>query len=174
MITKNFKVFIACILQSSGNTTTKGYMPVKDVSGTTKYLGFNFASFPYNLYRNVTFSNGSGIIVGNGDTPATEDDYALESKITSGLTASNSTYTFGVDDGNPYLEYLFTLTNTTGADIVVKEIGYVQPLQSATTSGGNASSSGNYLIDRTVLSTPVTVPANGSAAIKYRLKTVIS
>lgn len=174
MITKNFKALMACMLQSNGSVATKGYMPVKNVSGTTGYLGFYYAAFPYSLYKNVSFSSAPGIIVGRGDTPATEDDYALESIITSGLTASNSTQTNGIDDGNPYLEYLFTLTNTTGSDIVVKEIGYLQFFQTATASGANASNYGSYLIERTVLSTPVTVPANDSAAIKYRLKTVLS
>jgi hypothetical protein len=175
MITKNFKMVVSCILQSAGYVNTNGYIPVKDLAGTTRYIGCCFDQFPYNITSNVTFNGAStGIRVGSGNIEATGNDYKMDSMITSGLTSSNPTMTYGEDSGNPYLEYLFTLTNTTGADIVVNEIGYVQSVRTATSSGGSATIVTPILLDRTVLSTPVTVPANSSAAIKYRLKTVIS
>ena len=180
MITKNFKARVATLLQmiSSSSTTPQGLVSVKDVSGTTRYISCYLTNnFPYGMSSYVTFDAGlSGIQVGTGSTAATEDDYKLESQITSGMSASSTTPTWSVDNsGNPYLEYLFTLTNTTSSDIMVREIGYVQQFRLANTQGGSAVNTVRYLLlDRTVLDTPVTVPAGDSAAIKYRLKTVLA
>lgn len=178
MITKNFKARVATLLQlSSLTSTSKGLLSVKDTGGTTRYIScYTGNSFPNSLTYSVAFSSSSsGIQVGTGSTAATEGDYKLEAQITSGMSASSPTQTCGVDSsGNPYLEYLFTLTNNTSSDIVVQEIGYVQQLRIADTQGGSASNSRYFLFDRTVLDTPVTVPANDSAAIKYRLKTVLA
>jgi len=182
MITKNFKARIATLLQmtSSGNSSSggKGLLSVKDVGGTTRYMCcYSNNSFPQSISVSVIFSaNTNGIQIGTGNTAATEDDYKLETQITNGMSASSPALTCDVDSsGNPYIEYLFTLTNTTSSDITVREIGYVQQFRLADTQGGSFSSTSRYLLlDRTVLDTPVTVPANDSAAIKYRLKTVLA
>ena len=177
MITKNFKMLLAMILGSNGATSSKGLVEVKDFDGNTKYMGYTLNGFPGTVTRNVyvTGATVSGIMIGSGNTAPTENDYRLEQRITSGLTPSTPTVDFYVDaNGNPYEEIMFTLTNTTGDDIVVKEIGYVQTLKISSTTGGAATTNGNFLLDRTVLETPVTVPANDSAAIKYRLKTELS
>lgn len=177
MITKNFKARIATLLQMSTMTgSDTALVPVKGIDGSAAYAScYSSNNFPYNVTTSVSFSSsGAGIRVGTGGTAASEDDYKLEAQITSGMSASSVTPTYNVDgSGNPYLEYLFTLTNNTSNDITVREIGYVQSLRVASTQGGKANTSSNFLFDRTVLDTPVTVPANDSAAIKYKLKTVM-
>ena len=178
MITKNFKARVATLLQMSSTTgSPTALVPVKGINGSVAYAScYSSNNFPHSVTTSVSFSSSSpGIHVGTGDTAATEDDYKLETQITSGMSAGSATPTYNVDgSGNPYLEYLFTLTNTTSSDIVVREIGYVQSLRVANTQGGSANTSAYFLFDRTVLDTPVTVPANDSAAIKYRLKTVLA
>lgn len=176
MITKNFKALLAVILQSAGNTDTNGLLPIKSQTGTTIYLSFRQNGFPYSVYNSVSIASSAsnnGIRLGTGNTQATENDYNLESRITSGLTASSPAVTYDVDEnGNPYKEFLFTLTNTTNSDITVAEIGYFQQVYTSTSKGANTSTT-TIMLDRTVLSTPVTVPANDSAAIKYTLKTIM-
>lgn len=175
MITKNFKARVATLLQMSANST--GLFSVKEVDGTTKYFSLlSNNNFPATVATSVIFSaRSAGIQVGTGSTSATEDDYKLEAQITSGMSASSTTQTGGVDSsGNPYLEYLFTLTNNTSSDVVVREIGYVQQLRTSNTQGSGVSGNCYCLFDRTVLTTPVTVPANDSAAVKYTLKTVLA
>lgn len=171
MITKWYKNLLMWALQSG---ITAGYTPVKNVTGNTKYLGGNFNGFPYGPTKTVQINslNNAGIYVGTGQTPATEEDYSLENKIASGLTPGTVTTRGGVDEnGNPYIEYTFMLSNTTANDIIIKEIGYYQNVSLASTIGGSMSSE-KILIDRTVLPTPVTVPANGEAVLRYTLKTV--
>lgn len=176
MITKNFKARAATLLQMG--SVSIGKLSVKDIGGTTRYLSLSgSSSFPSTVTSSVAIGSSSpGIHIGSGSTAASEDDYELESRITSGLSSSSTTQTYDVDSsGNPYLEYLFTLTNNTSSDIVVREIGYVQQFRLADTQGGSITSANRYLLlDRTVLDTPVTVPANDSAAIKYTLKTVLA
>ena len=177
MITKNFKALLAVLLLAK-DSPYFGILPVKNRSGSTKYLTSYFKntnSFPYSLTASVGFSDtGYGLCVGSGNTAATEDDYTLEQAITSGLSASSPSATPSLDSsGNPQLEIVFTLTNTTSSDIVVKEIGYVQKLYVASQQGGSSATTENCLLDRTVLETPVTIPANGYAAMKYTLKTIM-
>lgn len=175
MITKNFKAIMAAVLESCGNATTNGYLPVKNTSGVTCYMGGRFYGFPYSESYTVIFTPGSGVHVGSGNTAPTEDDYDLESEITSGLTANTAAPIFNVDaDGNPYIDIVFTLTNTTASDITVREVGYVQQNMTASTLGSPVNDSARLLMDRTLLDSPVIVPANGAAAIKYTLKTLIS
>lgn len=182
MITKNFKARVATLLQMATTGSNpgggRGLLSVVDVGGTTRYMCcYSNGSFPQSISVSVIFSaNANGIQIGTGNTAATEDDYKLETQITNGMSASSPALTCNVDSsGNPYLEYLFTITNTTSSDITVREIGYVQQFRLADTQGASQSSANRYLLlDRTVLDTPVTVPANDSAAIKYRLKTVLA
>ena len=177
MITKNFKAILASVLQSLGSVSGyKAVVPVKKTNGDSGYTPPYFTSeYPNTVGTSVQFSaSNSGIHVGTGDTAPTEDDYNLESMVTSGLSASSPAATRDADnDGNPFVEFLFTLTNTTGSDIVIKEIGYFQKIIFNTTYKSTSSSDTTVMLDRTVLSTPVTVPANDSAAIKYRLTTVL-
>lgn len=176
MITKNFKARLATILQTNGSS--KGWLSVKDTEGTTRYLGCSvpgYNIFPGTCTQNISFGSSSGIWLGSGNTPASEEDYNLESRITSGLSAASPSLTEGIDgSGNLYLEMVFLLSNTTSSDITVREIGYVQDFRLANTQGDTmANTNRNVMLDRTVLATPVTVPANDSAAIKYTLKTIM-
>lgn len=181
MVTKNFMMLVAAILQSNGSTACPGNLPVKATNGTTYYIGSRFGnySFPVSYEKSVNFSiTGVGIHVGSCNTPPTANDYTLEAPIESGLTANTPTYTWGVDENNnPYLDILFTLTNTTENDVIVREVSYVQAVSKTDTKGNNvAINSGGVALltlDRTVLGTPVTVPVNGSASITYRLKTIL-
>lgn len=176
MINKNFKAVVATLLQARDyNSLEYGMVEVKKTDGTTKYLCPTFNYFPRSVSSTVSFTtDGQGIGVGTGTTLPTEDDYNLEHRITSGLSASTPAITKGVDsDDNPYLEYVFTLTNSTASDITITEIGYFQLFYASDTRNSSRSNA-NLMLDRTLLDQPVIVPANSTAAIKYQLKTVIS
>lgn len=108
--------------------------------------------------------SSAGVWFGSGSTPATKADYKLESPIESGLSITNPTrYTF-VDSGDKW-EYSasYVLTNTTAADINIYEIGVV------TLVGIGSSKYHHVLMERTVLTEPITVPAGGAKLLTLKL-----
>ena len=172
MITKVFKGLISLMMQSSGSSSSKGIIEIKDAYGNTGYLANKF-EFPYFIYDTVAFTGSRGIFVGSGSTPASENDYNLENRITTGLTSSAVTVNVDTDnDGNPFKSFTFTLTNSTANDIIIKELGYAQNVHASASRGASSSTAG-CLLDRTVLTTPITIPANGSNTLKYTIKSIL-
>ena len=184
MVTKNFKALLKMILQSctkGAANDSLGGAEAKDVSGATVYVAskseISTTSYPAHPVMTPTLTaTGAGISVGTGTTDASEDDWQLEATITSGLSLALSAVDLGIDaNGDPYIEYTITATNTSGADITVGEIGYKQGVTCRTEQGWNAGGqmSKGLLLDRTVLDSPLTIPAGMSGVIVYRLKTEI-
>ena len=176
MITKNFKALMALILQSTGTTAAKVLIQAHDTSNQQWYLGTRFTYYPSSISTGIRIGNTSvaGVWLGSGNTPPTEDDYILDNRITSGLSAGSPSMATGLDgDGNPYLSLTYLLTNGTASDITVREVGYVQSISCASGLGSTENADLKYLLDRTVLETPLVVPANGTAVLRYILKTII-
>lgn len=171
MFTKWWKNIVKTYLQGAFMACVYGYdIPIKATNGTTYYAtggptsGMQWSN-PFTLNE-----QNAGVSVGTSDTPATDDDYKLGATITSGLTAT-CTCTKSMDGTKPVVRLNMVLTNTTGSDIVVKEVGIKIAINVASAVGGTSASNRPILIDRTVLSTPLTVPAAGNAALYYTLKT---
>lgn len=171
MITKNFKSVVATLIAAGGAVDL---LPVKTSGGSTYYLSANLTRFPYNVTTNVQISQtmNNGIYLGTGTTPPTENDYRLENVISSssGISGATPTVNRRIDnDGNIYIEFTFLLSNSTNNDVTVNEIGYFQLFNGGDTQYSGVSAQISLMLDRTVLSTPVVVPANGSAAMKYKI-----
>lgn len=173
MLTNNFKQAMKLML---ANTTDRasGGLEIKDLSGNTKYLTrlSQWPSSNVQLYIRTDTSN-AGIHIGSGSSPEAVTDYALESVIASGFTGSYSIGERADANGNPQLELIMTITNTGSEDITVSEVGYYQNVYYANSPSGDGNTQQPIMLDRTLLNTPVTIPAGESAAITYRLKTVI-
>ena len=169
MITNGFKNLMKQVLSSGG--TSQGLLPIVDVSGTTRYLA-DYTAYPYTV--NTTFATtaaGAGISVGSGNAASTENTYQLANTITSGLSGT-VTVSKTVDvNSNSTIVLELALTNTSGSDITISEIGYKQEFSASSTQSGTSTDDYVFLIDRTVLSSPATVTAGGSAVITYSLTT---
>lgn len=177
MRTKNFTNLMAMIFERCG--VAKGLLPVVGRDGVTYYVGptspGNNSAFPYTgTWALQTNANNAGFCVGSGTTAADEDDYDLESQITSGISAS-VVVNPGLDESdNPYVAYDLTITNTGSESITIGEIGFKQSLYTTTAADGTSFSNRTFLLDRTVLDTSVTIPAGSYAVIRYTLKTDMS
>ena len=170
MITKWWKNMVKSFLQCAFISTTYGYdLPVKATNGTTYYCIGSFPTMQWNSPLTLNAQN-AGVSFGTSDTPATDEDYILGNTITSGI-AGTFTCTKAMDGTNPVVTLNCVLSNSTASDIVVKEVGIKCTGYYAATVGGTSNSSRVVLIDRTVLDTPLTVPARGNAALYYTLKT---
>lgn len=175
MVTKNFKTFMSVILQANSNQNY-GMFAVKNINGVTRYINPRFNDpycFPYAVYRDCRLNNDPGIHFGSGTTAATENDYCLESKITSGLQFQLGQVK-GLDANDyPYLRYDIMVTNSSANTITIAELGYAQQFMTAETQGATTDARHVLLLDRTVLAEPVVLAPQEYALIRYTFKTVI-
>ncbi len=173
MLTKTFKNFMMLMLERS-SADPRGLIAATGTNGTTYYLMNRFdntSCFPYSInYGWRSNVSDYGIILGTGTTAPTEDDTTLENIISGGLSVT-VTQRSGVNSGVPFVEYNLAINNTGSASVTISEVGYIQRLQAATASGGTSGSYYPFLLDRTVLTRPVTVPAGGTSVIRYTLTT---
>jgi len=107
-----------------------------------------------------------GIVVGTGITPVTPEDFRLASQISHGtgsgqLLYSTTDVSLGtLPDGRIALIISRTFTNSSPGDVTISEVG----LGIYTNPGATAR---YVLIDRTVLSSPITLSPGQSAVIRY-------
>lgn len=120
-------------------------------------------TFPVSGISSAT-NNSCGVFFGSGSTPATKDDYTLEAPITAGLTITNPTKFNCVDEGQGkwVISASYVLTNTTDADIIIWEVGVVTTLYASNTYRP-------FLMERTVLTEPITIPAGESKLVTYKI-----
>lgn len=153
---------------------TAGSMPnaiysAKAAGGTSYYL----KATPYSASKTfraaaMSDSGSDGIYIGSGTTAATEDDYAMENVITS-CTATITDTTVYDSENYRYIERLeITISNPTAADVTVSELGLFVSVQTASSRGTSTSANPKlFMVEHTVLATPVTVPAGEASVIRY-------
>ncbi len=174
MITKNYETLLASVLLS--NSVIYGHLPIISVDGLARFMtGTVCDQYSFPCAKNATPTTnaaGSGISVGSGDTAATKDDINLQQTITSGISLSLSATTASCEvPGTPYVEFTITVTNTGSGPITIREVGYKQSIKAASYPGSTSVDTALvYLLDRTVLETPVTIQAGDAGVIKYRLQ----
>lgn len=168
MLLNNFKkvlfgsLFSATVTRSS--ISQLGTVTIKDADGNNQILrvdGYSLASMLGSLSTIKTTvgspnSYNCHMRCGTGTTAPTLDDYALGNEITTGLSNSSAVASF---TANNTKEYTATFTNETSNPIVINEVGIFCYNYSDV----------KYLIERTVLSTPITIPAGESKAITIEL-----
>lgn len=143
-------------------------IPATKANGSQAYIGLT-STDTNNAYTTFISSQlpSSGVAVGSGTTPPTENDYTLENQIT-GLTGT-ITQSTGTDVARgAYTDtLLITVTNATGQSVVIREVGTFIRYSNHTTYGSASSSISTFMIDRTVLAEPVTIPDGESRVIEY-------
>ena len=169
MLTRNYKNVVASIIaKTSANYTG---LPVKAINGNTYYLNAALISFPQTATTSFSRSvSAAGIQVGSGDTPVSESDYKLDNMVTNSSVTGSVNISRTLEDGKLYIIFDLTITNGSSDTIQIKEIGYSQYLSSGTTQAGTVVSSAYcFMLDRTVLDTPVSIAAGDFATIRYKL-----
>lgn len=126
-------------------------------------ISLYWARFPYAIYAGSTVS--SQVYFGDGDVVPTMDDYTLSGNIIS-TVKSLSIETLNVEkDGNYYVcKRRFTFQNTGSSEITIREAGWFAFVYYSSTYSTAA------LLDRTLLDTPITVPAGGTGQVTYELR----
>lgn len=169
MILKNFKIVCQGKLTNSTLSGCKGllgtsfqYFPSNNTSNTGRNIG-DFTNMYNPVCAELVESGTAGVYFGTGSTPATENDYRLESPITSGLSFSNQSIAYTTDNEKVVMQSSYAVTNRTAEDITIREIGC--------TSYIPKYSSGSVLcmIERTVLDEPITIPAGDATSFTYKV-----
>lgn len=168
MITQNFIYILRDIMQRAG--ARYGAYPLIDGPTKTFYTTQIAQDEQDSQYIGTT----PRVQIGDGNTPATRNDYKLENQLLTGFTKS-VVYSHAIDnDGDHVLIMDVTITNTGSDALTIREIGYTIPTRVAATQGGGplADTILVMLVDRTVLDTPITIEPNETKTIRYTLKTV--
>lgn len=175
MLTRNFYEFLLNQICNKGfnlyylTGVDGAEVTVSSITGNTNY-GALLDGAMTKLNLGTNFNNQFyGVVIGTGTTAPTLDDIFIENQITTGLSVANPdrAYVSRTDEAIS-MSATYTLKNTTGADITITEIGLV--LNKQTASGTTTNAQHTLLVDRTVLSNPVTVPAGETKNLVYTVK----
>lgn len=159
----------------SSGTNNYGILSGKDAAGNTMVFA------PYVTSNNSVINSLSGtgnaapqgFAFGSGTTPATENDFTLESLITTISGSAASPVTYYDSTLNKYRTYIqFTLTNTGSASISISEIGRFWQLYTASAIGSLAGGGGTQrglLVDHVILDNPVVIAAGESGIVRYEV-----
>lgn len=119
-------------------------------------------------YRTSTSAPPYGVFFSNGTTPPTFNDYAPSGELFVTYTATcTRTFSFDEDGCEQVLNY--TLTNTGTEDFTIGEVGLLTYARQKHKSY-NRYYYYNIVTERTVLETPITIPAGGVGQITYKLR----
>lgn len=115
----------------------------------------------------TTPTDGRGcIILGNGTNQGeSPEDFRLESQITTNLSCDSAS----VSRNTTVKTYTATFSNSGTSDITVTEVGYVSRIMYAYSQTTYHAIFDNFLMDRTALETPITIPAGESRTVTYEL-----
>jgi len=152
------------IYQQEGHSLLKQFYQAlfanfNDCNQTIKKIdGSTFTYYSTGNIRTI-----SDLVVGNDDTPVAYDDYKIKNELT-GISYSSVSRTLSYSSTSSFIEIVRSITETEGIDKEIKEIAVYACY------AGNCSH--KFCIDRTVLDTPITLPANDTITIAWRLATI--
>ena len=169
MLTNNYKKLMQLMLEVSANY--RGMLAATGTDGATYYLTNSF-NYPNSVVFAWTTNpaNTAGIALGTGTTAVTEEDYAMESLITSGISVTVTQET-DVINGVPRSAFVIAIYNTGSATVTISEVGFIQTLYCTTEQGATNRTSKRFMIDHTVLPRPISIPADKTGILRYTFKT---
>ena len=172
MLVQNFYTVMKCLFMMRREYGDVMPFDVVDITGARVEWN-SYSAFPYiNNYGNPVFdlaatpagvSSNYGyptIYIGSGVSNVTISDYKLEKPIYEGLTIGSVITNDGVDSsGYPFVEKTIQLIANAG--LTIGELGWFYP--TSRNSGTN-----KFMIDRTVLDSPLAMKNGDVSFVKYR------
>lgn len=136
-----------------------------DKSGVSQDI-YHYSSDDNNIliYANSTANadNYSGIFFGDGTTAPSKSDYNLSGNRVTGYSVDQIVNTYSVEGDTLTSSLKITLTNTSDSAITISEIAWFVLSRYAN------KSSCYVMLDRTLLETPVTIPAGQTGIVVYK------
>ena len=110
-------------------------------------------------------SYAQGVLFGDGNAAVTINDHRLSGNVIPLLASNVKVFrTNEVSDSGLIVKARYTITNVASTDITIREVGLMEGYRYH-----NDSSDAAVLVDRTVLDTPVTIPAGGVGQVEYTI-----
>ncbi len=166
MLTNNF-INLSKIVMLGNRYDRTCSIKGRNVSGEERYfVPVNSAAYPSTDSMNSFNASptSSGWSVGTGNTPATVNDYQLESTITSNISGSVTVSPINDTTLNRVIKRVSVIvTNTGGNNISINEIGFKASIYS-NTGVNQIGQNSVYLLYREVLSVPVTLTPGESTS----------
>ena len=163
MLTKNFYAYIRADFSESNTAAT-----FTKTGGSKVTVALSNDDPPFKVMNSWAKSiTGTGVSFGTGTTPATASDYVLESILGDNKINVSTPSSISFSRYDTYEEYTVTfgVTNKTADAITISEMGLT-----AMPYSPNSGSNYFVLVDRTVLDTPITIPAGQSKQITYTIR----
>ena len=165
--TKKFEIKLSCALPLTLNfanslrrlfSATDATISIIDIDGVSRTVSYDSDK---TMYLNALSTNTNvSIVVGDGDAEAVMDDYILESQITALTHSSTTMHPVSVSGTRASLIIERTFTNSTGSEVMVKEVGIYARLQYS------SSNYYSYMIYRKVLEQALKIPNASSETIQ--------
>ena len=167
MVTKNFYKMLAAMMTNLQDFTATSF------DGSTVTMNeYNWETrFEWNtlLSKLQTSANSSnGVVLGDGDTPPTFEDYTLAGTLISNFVFTASINRLNIDNSGTTIKALYTITNNNSVEITIKELCLIVNATQFS-SGSGVYAENKIVLDRTVLDTPVTIPAGGIGQVEYTI-----
>ena len=175
MLTENYYRLYEMIYKGdeSGNSTTfiNSYGQSKTLrlnrNNAISYVdSMNFKSIGSTAHES---SGSSGIMFGDDATPPTPADYKLSGNVIANLTLTHSVARVMKSDGCAEITNTVLVTNGNTNDVTIKEVGLFTQITAYNPTSSSGLSS-YTMVDRTVLDTPVTIPAGGIGQVTYTIR----
>ena len=146
-------------IAGSGNYDIQTYC--QDMDGTQNIaIMAGSQGADYSFGANFNIRENIHAVVGTGDTEPTSSDYALDTPIS--LSSYTENISYSADDNGFKTTIVISGINNTSSSITIKEIGTYKRVYN---SSGYLIQ--NILFTRTLLDTPITVPAYGNVSLIF-------
>lgn len=149
-----------------------GYLYPYHTKSSMSNVQFTYSDFGVKTvsgYSSTSNFGGYGLVFGSGNEPATIDDYKLSGDVITGCAYSNAINHSMSDDGSEgAITATYTITNNNDEDITIGEIGLYSEMYWMTKQ--NTYTCYPVLWERTVLESPITIPAGGVGQVTYTIQ----
>lgn len=123
---------------------------------------------------NVTSIFDYGVAFGTGNAPVTIDDYKFSGETVTNFTVSSVYNRSSAIDGTETINTrTYTITNNNDFDITIGEVGFFAgaSIQTSWSKPNYVYHNPIYMLERTALETPITIPANGGVGqVTYTIR----
>lgn len=173
MLTNNWYSVFKALFADTANLS--GKLPVRHTTEDNVYYAKPGSGSSVNSYvfpaaqltsayicTNLSSANNH-IAFGDGDTPPTKDDRTLSGNLITTLSIASRNGFTSVDGDTLFYCVNMAIKNTGADAVTIREIAWLGAVTTTYKSGTH------LMFDRTVLDSPVTIPAGGTESITYKI-----